>query len=223
MTPLDMKAHPSPEQWMAFMYGEDSPDEHRQLDEHLQACAACRRQIGAWRDGMRALDEWTLPAPHRRVPVRRALRWAAAAAVVLGVGLVLGRISSTSASDPQKLQAGLRAYVDRQLETSRREWGQLFEQRQSELAQNLRAAAASAASEEARHMFAQYASNLEDQLETDHQTILAAFRQLDERRRTDITALREDIQTVAVNADDGLARAQEQLLDLASSKSPDLP
>jgi hypothetical protein len=72
-------------------------------------------------------------------------------------------------------------------------------------------------------MFAQYATNLEDQLETDHQTILAAFRQLDERRRTDFSALREDIQTVAVNADDGLARTQEQLLDLASNKSPDQP
>jgi len=223
MTPVDMKAHPSPEQWMAFVYGEDTPDEHRQLDEHLQACAVCRRQISAWRESMRALDDWALPAPARRAPARRTLRWAAAAAVLLGAGLVLGRLSSASGSDPQKLQASLRAYVDHQLDASRREWGQLFEQRQSELAQNLRAAAASAASEEARQMFAQYATNLEDQLETDHQTILAAFRQLDERRRTDFSALREDIQTVAVNADDGLARTQEQLLDLASNKSPDQP
>src|SRR5213075_2002144 len=104
MTPVDMKAHPSPEQWMAFMYGEDTPDEHRQLDEHLQACAACRRQLGTWRESLRALDDWALPAPAPRVPARRALRWAAAAAVLLGVGLVLGRYSSAPNPDPQKLQ-----------------------------------------------------------------------------------------------------------------------
>src|SRR5262245_30714305 len=142
-----MKPHPTPEQWMAFVYGEDTPAEHLQLEEHLRACPDCRPQVARWRESMRALDAWTLPKPKRRPATARGLRWAAAAAIFLGAGLAIGRLVSTSAPDAQQLQATLRGYVDRQLEASRREWGQLLQQRETELAQNLRAAAAAAASE----------------------------------------------------------------------------
>ena len=72
-------------------------------------------------------------------------------------------------------------------------------------------------------MHAGLASTQAEQRETDHQAYVAAFRQLDERRQTDVTALREDLQTVAVNADDELTRTQEQLLQLASAAKPESP
>jgi len=221
-----MKIHPTAEEWMAFVYAEDVPSEHARLNGHLRACAECRRKVAAWRGGMRSLDAWAMPERVRswtpsRI-LRRAIPAAAAAAVLLGAGLVLGRATS-SPPDPGRLQASLRSYVDDRLGAAHTEMARVLEERQTEMAQRLQAAAASTASEEARDVLTQYARAIAEQRETDHQAYVAAFRQLDERRQTDVTALREDLQTVAVNADDELTRTQEQLLQLASAAKPESP
>jgi len=199
---------------MSFLYAEDSPAQHRALAGHLLACHACHAQVQLWRDTQQALEAWSLPAtvPSRSRFRRPFLRWAAAALFLVGVGLGLGRITSPTAHDLAQMQAAL----DAKLAAARSELLQVLDQHQSELAKALRVAATDAATTEASQLLAQYAKLLEDQRDADHESYLAAFRQLDERRRSDVGTLREQLQTVALNADDGLNRAQEQLLHLAS-------
>ena len=205
---------------MSFLYAEDAPDVHIRLQEHLRACADCRQRVDGWRQSMDTLDRWKLPEPRpRRVP-QHLTRYAIAAGIVLGLGLALGRLTSPPATQARDAQAALRVYVDAQLKATRNELAQLLEQRQAELALALHSASTNAASTEAQQVLAQYAKLVDEQRETDRQAIVAAFRQLDERRQADYGTLREELQTVAVNADDGLTRAQEQLMELASATQP---
>src|SRR5271163_1789975 len=92
--------HPEPATWMAFLYGELSTAQNQELEAHLGHCAACAAQVKEWRAGRSALDAWTLPA---RRPARTlfmpVLRWAAAAALVLGMGIVLGRQTSRNGTE----------------------------------------------------------------------------------------------------------------------------
>ena len=83
--------HPTPEHWMAHLYGEATETERHDLDAHLRSCAECAAKVKTWRAGMSALDEWKLP---QASPVRHqsAWRWAAAAAVLV-LGIMLGRFS----------------------------------------------------------------------------------------------------------------------------------
>ena len=54
-------------------------------------------------------------------------------------------------------------------------------------------------------------------------SVQAALKQIEEQRLTDYATLRTALDTVAVNADDGLSRAQEQLIELAAIARPAAP
>ena len=57
-----MNPHPTPEEWMSFLYEEDSQADHRLRTEHLRQCAECRQEVERWHHSMQALDDWQLPA-----------------------------------------------------------------------------------------------------------------------------------------------------------------
>src|SRR5438552_13711 len=100
--------HPNSQEWMSFLYDEVSADELSRLRAHLAGCAECSARIKAWRGGMKSLDEWRLPATGRtRRPWQPRFRWAAAAAILLGLGLAIGRFTSPSSGDLRGLQARL--------------------------------------------------------------------------------------------------------------------
>jgi hypothetical protein len=170
--------HPAPEQWMDWLYQELPSEQHRELDAHLAMCADCRQQVDAWRQTMGALDEWQVPAPARitaRTPM--LLRWAAAAAVVLGIGIGLGRLTA-----PPVDTAALRA-----------EW-------QADLRGQL--AALQAANERARAQ--------------DQATFAAALDELDEQHTTAWSRLREDLETVALAAENRLYQTERQIVQLVN-------
>jgi len=202
--------HPTNEEWMSFLYAEDSLPQRATLAAHLQACPQCRAQVRRWRQTQHALDAWTLPTPapakHRfRQPV---LRWAAAAVILIGLGIGIGRLTSPAALEAANVRRALQTELDSKLAATRSDLLQVLDHRQSELAQALRTAAADAASTEASQLLTEYAKLLEQQRDADRESYLAAFG-----------SLREQIQTVALNADDSLTRTQEQLLELASRSS----
>ena len=90
--------HPGADEWVAFLYGELPAATRRELGAHLAQCPNCAAQLQDWRDSMNALDQWALPAVRR--PARQAvpaLKWAAAAAVILLLGFAIGRQSSSAA------------------------------------------------------------------------------------------------------------------------------
>ena len=94
---------------MEHLYGENSqtPAQRTAVETHLRSCAECRTQVTAWRQTMSALDAWRLPvAAARSAPrgVVTALRWAAAAAVLVTAGFLAGR---SAAPDAGALRASL--------------------------------------------------------------------------------------------------------------------
>src|SRR5438093_10084405 len=98
--------HPNSEEWMSYLYGEVSTGEKSRLSAHLAGCAECSAKVSAWRGGMKSLDEWRLPAAGRaRRPWQPMLKWAAAAAIVLGLGVAMGRLTSPALGDLRGLKA----------------------------------------------------------------------------------------------------------------------
>ena len=182
--------HPTPEHWMALLYGEATETERHDLDAHLRACPECAAKVKTWRAGMNALDEWKLPqaSPARHQP---AWRWAAAAAVLV-LGVVIGRVSMARELDNRL--AALRAEI--------------------------RLTAAESAGAETQKWLTDFATELNDQRGTDAASYLGALKQVDTQRSAEIARLRRDLGTVAVYADERLSNAEEELYRLASYKPP---
>src|SRR4030042_684768 len=98
--------HPSPEEWMAWLYGESSGDAGRLLADHLKACSECQTQIAQWRQAMGALSAWRLPLAGRSATAAwRPLRWAAAALVLLAVGFLVALLTIPRPVDPAARRA----------------------------------------------------------------------------------------------------------------------
>lgn len=209
-----MKNHPSSEEWMSFLYGETAPVRHTELHAHLQQCAACREQVGTWRGSMTALDAWPLPRPVTRTFAQPALRWAAAAVVVLGLGFGIGRITNSSVTDVKQLQASLRSEMDARLAGAREEFAVALRKQQADITHSIQTVAADAATEETGELLNRFAKLMDERREADHETFAAVIKQVEERHINNYAALRNDIDTVAVNAD-------EQLMALATMAKPD--
>jgi len=191
--------HPTPEDWMAHLYGEAPAARRAELDAHLHQCPSCARRVRAWRDGMGALDQWPLPASRRIHAWGPALRWAAAAAVVLVLGFLGGRFS---AGNPRAFQAAMQRDFDARLALVRDE---------------LRAATAA----DTQRVLESFAQSLEEAREGDAATLAAALRQRDSRHSATFAQLRRDIDTVAVVAEGRLTDTQQQLQQLAFATRPE--
>jgi hypothetical protein len=105
--------HPTHEELISLVYEEVSTDEKAGLDAHLNSCAACRNQVSAWKETRGSLDAW----PAVTHPAKRTFsfgvvsKYAAAAAIVLGIGFLGGRLS-TAAGDLRAIRAEMRAVTD---------------------------------------------------------------------------------------------------------------
>jgi hypothetical protein len=185
--------HPTPDQWMAFLYGEATETERHDFGAHLRACPECAAKVKSWRASMNALDEWKLPqaSSARHQP---AWRWAAAAAVLL-LGVVIGRFSLAREMDNRI--AALRAEI--------------------------RLTAAESAGTETQKWLTDFAKELDDRRGTDAASYIAALSHVDAQRSAEIARLRRDLGTVAVFADARLSGAEEQLYALAGYTPPDDP
>jgi hypothetical protein len=197
--------HPDSNEWMSFLYGECAPEQRRELGAHLAACPNCATQVQTWRNSMHTLDEWPLPA--RRRATRQwipALKWAAAAAVVLTVGFALGRQTSNARAEVVALKDSVT---------------QLSAMVQSERTFNLSNSVAMAASAntETLRLLAEYSRLQQEQRAADQQVIKTALRTFDLR----LGRVRSDLQTVAVNTEAGFEQTHENLAQLVSYSIPE--
>jgi hypothetical protein len=194
--------HPSATEWMTFLYEEVAPQQKRELQAHLVQCAACAEQVKGWRAGMTILDEWSLPtlrrAPRRWQPT---VKWAAAAALVLSVGFAVGRQTSTATSDLAVLKTSV---------------AQLTETVERDRHFNTINAAATA-NAEAMRLLAEYARLDEDGRAEDRKTVALALQEFESR----LARLRAELETVAVNTEDGFQQTQEGLTRLVSLNAAD--
>ena len=114
--------HPTPDQWMSFLYGEDNESQRRDLDLHLRGCAECAARLKSLRAGMCALDDWPLPQRRPARP-RPVLQWAAAAVVMLAAGIGIGRFS---AGGTEAMHASMQQEMDTKLAAAKADTQQLL-------------------------------------------------------------------------------------------------
>ena len=119
-TPGDMN-HPTREEWMALLYDELPRAEQAKLSAHLKQCSECRGRVAAWRATKTSLDEWKLPAVRSARAVQPLVKWAIAAALVLGLGLGLsaGYLLSGNVQEMAKARRDLQSQFQAQLDNQR--------------------------------------------------------------------------------------------------------
>src|SRR5829696_8130966 len=99
--------HPTPEELVSWIYGEGP----KQLGAHVKECAECRAQVETWRGTMKTLDDLPAPVTRRRF-APAPLQWAAAAALFLVLGVIMGRFAFSS-------EANLRATMQKEMQQQR--------------------------------------------------------------------------------------------------------
>ena len=199
--------HPKHEEWVPYLFGEAKSAERRRLKQHLRDCPECREEVAVWRRSLGQLDAWKLPPAERPRPTfEPVLKWAFAVAVVivLGAGFAIGRLAPATAS-VEKVRAALEPGLREQLH--------------QEFAQMLRSELAKTASDSA----AAATQALEAKHDEDIKALCAALAKLDARRLADYLALKRDVDTLAVNTDAGLRRADQRLIQFADATLPDAP
>jgi negative regulator of sigma E activity len=190
---------------MAFLYGEVAPERTRELDQHLVECAACAEQVSAWRSGMSALDDWKLPAMRATRPwALPVVKWAAAAAVVLCVGFVLGRQTSPASAELTELKASVTQLAD------------TLKRQQGEQLTNTVTLATAAANAETVRLLSGYSQLQAEQRYSDQQTIGVTLRGFETR----LNRLRTELETVALNTENGFEQTHDNLTRLAAYSAP---
>ena len=187
--------HPHSQLLLEFLYEELDPVRRAEVASHLAGCDACRGRVTAWGGVRRELAGWELPesagresiaglAPRRSWPV---VRWAAAAAVLIGTGFGLARLSAphpaaisapSATLDVAALRAELSAEVRRDLRDDLR----------VALRSELAAEQTKFASEEAGRR------------EAFQQVVAQALSELEVRHLAEQRALRRDVETLALSA-----------------------
>lgn len=195
--------HPSQEEWAAYLYDELPEPRRSDLQAHLGVCPDCKKQVDAWHHAASQLDSWVIPARKvsRPFPLP-AVRWAAAACLVLGLGFLAGRWASPPAVNADQLRAELRkefaGQLDRAMAAARTETQQTF--------QNLATAWAQARQE-------------------DQQTTLALLQRAERNHQMDFVSLRRDLETVALFGEQGIRNTRSQFARLTNpgpSSNPDV-
>ena len=209
--------HPKPEEWAPYLFGEIKGPRRRQLRAHLRACVECRGEMASWKRTLGRLDAWQLPGtpPPAFMPAP-AFWWAAAAALVLGIGFLAGRWSrpteaqiatlvrqEAKAQARQELKADLLAALapgtPRQVDAFQR---QLRQQVQTVLSRAGRSEAFNAA------------------LAEDRRTTLALLERMAQQQADAYVSLRRDLETLATAAADGLQQNGRQIVQLESVYRP---
>jgi hypothetical protein len=145
-----------------------------------------------WQTVRSELESWEVALPGERAwPSHRLTRWAAAAALFLGIGLVLGRLSGPSSAELEALHARLLPQLRQEL---REEFAQESQRAVNRALPSLKA---------------------ELSAELDAGLALA-----EGRRQEDLLWLRRDLETIAVSADARLGDAQRQLSQLVTYRRP---
>ncbi len=223
--------HPEPNEWLAYLDGESSPDIARQLAQHLKECTICAAELAAWRRSAHRLQTWkwpTLRASHRAM-VPLALKWGLAALLVLGLGFSLGRFAAPSERElrtslagqlrtelRQELQADLMAVLADANQPAATEF-------QQQLREDFKVALARVTSTDA----GQERQTAQDMLETvqryrqeDRRDVVALFDQLQQLAGGSL-ALRKDLENLATTADARLQQTRWQLNQLAADTRPE--
>lgn len=224
--------HPHPEEWIPFLFDESEPEAKKRLAEHLKGCPECAEELHGWRKSLHRLDAWPTPRQKRRgMPaLKPALNLAAAALLVLGLGVGLGRwFSGTSGAGMSRaalensLKASLLPELRRQMQQDLGvEWQARFQQLQQETSNNLarvKNEAVEAANTDTAHALQEWIALNRSEREDDQESLVNYLETMRKQHESDFVSLRKDLETVATTTDDRIRAAQLKLLELTASNS----
>ena len=107
--------HPKPEEWVPYLFGETTGPAKRDLRAHLRQCTQCRDEVETWKRSLGRLDSWKLSRFRLSSDmVFPLLKFAAAAAIMLAVGISIGRATAPKV-DPNQLLQAMAPEVQRQV------------------------------------------------------------------------------------------------------------
>jgi len=213
--------HPTREEWVPYVFGEATAEVRRRLSAHLESCPECRAEIEGWQRSRLRLEAWKLPKPVKRAEAPApVLRWAVAAAVVLGLGLVIGRITAPAPADVNWLRTEIAASVKSALATEfQRELAQAHSQTSNVLAA-LEVRLAELSEIESRQLLSSFLEVFEHAREQDLQATLSVLERIEREHAAAYVALRKDLETVASMTDDELRLARSRMIELAADLRP---
>ena len=208
--------HPTREEWMSYLYDDAPSSTKATLAQHLETCPACQKSVDEWQSVKQSLDSWKLPKRSLSVQFfQPVLKWGMAAAFAVGLGYGLGRFSVPAAS-VETLRAGIENSLRASIET----------EVQSRLVQKLGAEfkvlLVTAQTQLIDRMDTLAAKTLTESSDQTQGLLIGyteAIKNLDARltrQGTDIRALRNDTETVAVLTEAGFRRSEQQLVHLAN-------
>ncbi len=203
--------HPRPEEWVPYLSGESPAQTRRVLKQHLSGCPECRSQLAEWRASLKRLDSWKLPraqAPARLLLAPATLKWAFAALALLLAGFAAGRFG-TARPDTATLQASITPALRN---TLLQDLAVVAREQASQVA----AATLRAGGTEAERSAAAYAKALEAQRAEDRRAIDAVLARLETQHMADLAALKQQLDTLALNTDASLRHTAQGLVLLAN-------
>jgi len=206
--------HPTPEELVSWIYGEKTTHSRRELQSHVNECAECRTQVDAWRATTEILNDLPAPVARRRwTPV--PLQWAAAAALFVALGIVLGRFAFST--DEAKLRAALRADMQQQLATAREEMSQEFQRRHDDVVAQVAATAEAKIAFGSQKLAEDFGLALQQARAEDRATYLTALREFGAKHDAEVATLKKGIETVVALADYGFEATEQRFAQLAAS------
>jgi hypothetical protein len=212
--------HPSPEEWMEYLYEEVSPKQRQALAAHAESCESCRSRLANWERARGLLDQDGNSATTiRKMRTSGFLKWAAAFAILAcGIyGTVKGTVNAHQIADlrnsvEQSVRASLEPEIKSKLAAQQTE---TMESLRTELAK-IRENAAIAARSSDRQLLDSIAAMTSDTRAKDRDFLISALQQLEEKRSNELAALRKELETVAVLTEANFKKAQQQIVQLAS-------
>src|SRR5215471_10626361 len=205
--------HPTPEEWMPYLFGETRPETRHQLKQHLRSCAECRHQLENWEHGLAQLDTWKLASPVKAGPFFiPILKWTTATAVVLLIGFSVGRFSASQA-DVSKV----RALIEPQL---RHELSRELAQFVHEEVERSASVTLTASSQQTGQALASFAKAIQERRTEDNRAINAALDRLAAQSLAQFVSLKKDLETVALNTDAEFRDTAQGLVQLVGYTRP---
>jgi hypothetical protein len=207
--------HPSSSEWMEWLYGESNRKDHQRLQAHLNRCSDCRGQVQRWQAVMQQLNAGALPKSQPAWSIALpTLKWAAAAALVLGLGFTLGRWSNHSSSQfaawEQKLQAQWRQDMRLKGEQLRADWETAQKTAGTALASQIAADSQKLTESYWRQFSREYAVTRQNDLAW----LVNHVQTLENQRNNENSLLRKDLETLAVTAEGELMKTRRQIGNL---------
>lgn len=236
--------HPTPEEWLEKIEGEASPELEARLTAHLEACPECRTQFGLWGETHRRLRGMDFPPQAEVAAPRRAWRpdWriAAAAVVLLGLGVLLGRTtgpgSAVSVPTRRELTAAVQAEMGRSLPgvveaVFARDLKAALTLPPEALTNGFQVAlrqaldqtaseAAAAATRRLRSQMDQVAVALRAEAVQDQRATVARLDDLQSQTEAQFIGLRSDLESLATQADRRLRWTGRELQQMAANRHP---